>query len=53
MASRAGWTPFDGMEVTGAPVMTVIRGRVVMRDAEVAAPATGEPLRFGETLAAA
>ena len=53
MASRAGWTPYDGMEVTGWPAATVIRGRVVMRDDEVAAPATGEPLRFLETLPAA
>lgn len=51
MATRAGWTPYDGLEVTGAPVTTVIRGRVVMRDGEVAAPALGEPIRFGETLA--
>ena len=53
MASRAGWTPFDGMEVAGLPAMTVIRGRVVMRDGEVAAPGGGEPLRFLETLAPA
>lgn len=53
MATRAGWTPFDGMQVTGLPVATVIRGRVVMRDGEVLAPAGGEPLRFGETLPSA
>jgi len=52
MASRSGWTPFDGMEVTGWPMATVIRGRVVMRDDEVVAPGTGEPVRFMETLAA-
>ena len=53
MATRAGWTPFDGMEAVGWPVATVIRGRVVMRDEEVLAPGLGEPLRFGETLPAA
>ncbi len=26
-ASRCGWTPFDGMAVTGWPVATLIRGR--------------------------
>ena len=51
MATRSGWTPYDGMEVAGLPRATVIRGRVVMRDDEVVAPALGEPLRFGETLA--
>ena len=49
-ATRAGWTPFDGFEATGWPVATVIRGRVVMRDDEVIAPALGEPVRFHETL---
>ena len=53
MASRCGWTPFDGLAVTGWPVATVVRGRVVMRDGEVVAPGLGEPVRFGETLGAA
>jgi dihydroorotase len=52
MASRCGWTPFDGMEVTGWPTATIIRGQVVMRDDEIIAPALGQPVRFEETLAA-
>jgi dihydroorotase len=52
MASRCGWTPFDGLEVTGWPVATIVRGRVVMREDEVLAPALGEPVRFQETLTA-
>ncbi|MGI8840203.1 MAG: dihydroorotase [Caulobacteraceae bacterium] len=52
MASRAAWTPFDGFEAKGWPVATLIRGRPVMRDGEVAAPGLGEPVRFLETLAA-
>ena len=27
----AGWTPFAGMDITGWPVATIIRGNVVMR----------------------
>ena len=50
MASRVGWTPFDGFEATGWPMATIIRGRVVMRDDEVIAPSLGEPVRFSETL---
>jgi len=50
MASRVGWTPFDGMEAKGWPVATIIRGTVVMRDDEVVAPHMGEPARFNETL---
>ena len=52
MASRVGWTPFDGMQAKGWPVATIIRGRVVMRDDEVVSPHLGEPVRFGETLIA-
>ncbi|NEX93474.1 dihydroorotase [Caulobacter sp. 17J65-9] len=50
MATRSGWTPFDGMEVTGWPTATIVRGRAVMRDDEVIAPHLGEPVRFQETL---
>ncbi|GHD58850.1 dihydroorotase [Jeongeupia chitinilytica] len=46
MATRAGWTPFDGRTVCGWPMATVIRGRVVMRDGEVLGPASGAPVRF-------
>ena len=52
MASRCGWTPFDGFEAQGWPTATIIRGRTVMRDGQVVAPSVGEPVRFLETLAA-
>jgi len=50
MATRVGWTPFDGMEAKGWPVATIIRGALVMRDGEVVAPGTGRPMRFLENL---
>jgi dihydroorotase len=49
-ASRSGWTPFDGLEVTGWPVGTIIRGRCVMREGEIIGAATGEAMRFQETV---
>jgi dihydroorotase len=49
--SRCGWTPFDGVTVTGWPLGTVIRGRRVMWDDEIIGPAQGEAVRFMETLA--
>ena len=51
MATRSGWTPFDGFEAHGWPVATVIRGRIVMRDGEITTAHAGEPVRFHETLA--
>jgi dihydroorotase len=44
--SRCGWTPYDGMPVTGWPVGTIIRGRRVMWEDEILGPARGEPIRF-------
>jgi dihydroorotase len=50
VASRAGWTPYDGMAVTGWPVGTVVRGLRVMWDGELVAPGRGDYIRFLETL---
>ena len=46
MATRSGWTPFDGMQVTGWPVATIVRGRLVMQDGEVPGPPGGALVRF-------
>ncbi len=51
MASRCGWTPFDGFEATGKALATIVRGRVVMKDGELVGTAHGRPVRFQETLA--
>ena len=49
-ATRCGWTPFDGVEATGWPMATIVRGRVVMKDGELIGSAHGRPVRFMETL---
>ena len=51
MESRAGWTPYDGVEVTGWPKGTIIRGRRVMWEGELLGPAKGQPIAFMEALA--
>lgn len=50
MESRAGWTPYDGVEVMGWPLGTIIRGRRVMWEGEIMGPAQGQPIAFMETL---
>jgi dihydroorotase len=45
------WMPFDGMEVRGFPVLTVVRGRLVMREGELFGPPEGQPVRFVTALA--
>ena len=50
IASRCGWTPYDGRRVTGWPVGTIVRGARVMWDGEIATPARGEAVRFQDAL---
>jgi dihydroorotase len=50
MKTKSGWTPFDGMEVTGWPKATIVRGRIVMREDELIGTPVGAPVRFQETL---
>ncbi len=48
--SRAGWTPYDGMSITGAAVGTIVCGNRVMWENELVMPARGEAVRFLEAL---
>lgn len=52
IASKCGWTPFDGMKTKGWPIATIIRGQTVMRDHALTLEARGEPIRFVETFSA-
>ncbi|MSP50867.1 MAG: dihydroorotase [Alphaproteobacteria bacterium] len=49
LASRCGWSPFEGRTVTGWPVATIIRGRAVMLQGEVLGEPAGHRLRFTES----
>lgn len=46
MASRSGWSPFDGMKVQGWPVATVIGGEFIMQDDQVLGTPHGQPVEF-------
>ncbi|MFY9629195.1 MAG: dihydroorotase [Methylocystis sp.] len=50
IASRCGWTPYDGKEVAGWPVGTFVRGARVMWQGELLTPSTGAPVRFHAAL---
>ena len=45
IASKCGWTPYNGMKIKGWPIMTVIRGNIVMREDELSGP-IGQPMLF-------
>jgi dihydroorotase len=50
IASRCGWTPYDGVAVTGWPVGTILRGQRVMWEGELVTPAQGQAVRFQQAL---
>ncbi|MGB3390624.1 MAG: dihydroorotase [Pseudaminobacter sp.] len=47
--SKAGWTPYDGREVTGWPIGTIIRGNRVMWEGEIVSPSQGRAVEFSES----
>lgn len=46
MATKCGWTPFDGMWVTGFPIMTWVAGQCIMQEGELLTPPLGTPAYF-------
>jgi dihydroorotase len=50
IASRCGWTPYAGTQVTGWPVGTIVRGQQVMWDGDLVSEGTGDAVRFVECL---
>jgi dihydroorotase len=44
--TKVGWSPFDGMKLTGWPVATVVMGRVVFREGELDLSARGMEVRL-------
>jgi dihydroorotase len=48
VASRAGWTPYDGKRVKGWPVGTFVRGKRMMWEGEIVGAAHGAPVGFLE-----
>ncbi len=50
LRSRAGWSPYEGRELTGWPVATLVRGRLVARDGEPIGTPAGRPVRFLDSM---
>ncbi|MGF1606891.1 MAG: dihydroorotase [Rhodothalassiaceae bacterium] len=46
LASKCGWSPYEGMELTGKPIGTILRGRRIMWDGDLIGPPQGKPARF-------
>jgi dihydroorotase len=50
IASRCGWTPYEGVSILGWPVGTIVRGRRVMWEGELTNAGQGKPVRFIQAL---
>lgn len=50
IASKCGWTPYDGVTVQGWPIGTIVRGKKVMWDGAIVEAAQGEKVLFSEAL---
>ncbi|CAI3932115.1 Dihydroorotase or related cyclic amidohydrolase (AllB) (PDB:1J79) [Commensalibacter communis] len=46
IASPAGWTPYDQVEVKGWPMVTIVKGRVVMQNDEMLETPKGQLVNF-------
>ncbi|MBK7857461.1 MAG: dihydroorotase [Archangiaceae bacterium] len=45
--TKVGWTPFDGLKVTGFPIGTLLRGKFVMREGVLQGKPGGRPVQVG------
>ena len=46
IASKCGWTPYDGMKVTGWPTHTILMGKTVMENDQLILPSAGLGVDF-------
>ena len=44
--SKCGWSPFNGYELKGTPVSTIIAGNIKMKDGNIIGDPTGKPMKF-------
>jgi dihydroorotase len=50
IASRCGWTPYDGVSVKGWVIGTILRGQKVMWENDILSPSTGTAVHFEDSL---
>ena len=46
--SKCGWSPFNGFKFKGAPVSTIIGGKIKMKDGKILGDPEGTPLEFNK-----
>ena len=46
IASRCGWTPFDGMKVHGWPIHVILSGQMALTDGQITLESSGQAMDF-------
>ncbi|MEC4815288.1 MAG: dihydroorotase [Scytonema sp. PMC 1069.18] len=49
LLTKCGWSPFEGWNLTGWPVMTIVGGQIVYEKGKVSTQVRGQALTFEET----
>ena len=44
--SKCGWSPFNGYKFKGTPVVTIINGKIKMKDGNIIGDPDGKPIKF-------
>jgi dihydroorotase len=47
LLTKCGWSPFEGWNLTGWPIFTIVGGQVVYEWGQLNLAARGQALRFG------
>ncbi len=47
IASKSGWTPYDGLKFQGWPEYTIIGGEIIMHEGEILKKINAKPFKFG------
>ena len=46
IASKSRWTPYDNVKVKGFPILTIVNGKIVMRENQVMSEPQGKQVKF-------
>jgi dihydroorotase len=46
ISSKCSWTPFDGFEVKGFPLGTIVNGKTIVWNGKLVEKANGKPIKF-------
>ncbi len=50
LQTKCGWSPFEGWNLTGWPIYTIVGGQIVYEKGQLNTEVRGEPLRFDANL---